>query len=227
MSARVFDYEGEACILSVTRDITKRNERIKEIEYLHQELLSAYDDTLAGWSRALSLRDAETSLHSERVVMGAVALAKGLGYPENELVHLRWGAILHDIGKMGVPDHILLKPGALTIEERKIMQKHPAWAYQMLQEIPFLEKAWSIPYCHHERWDGTGYPQGLKGTGIPLSARIFSLIDVLDALLSNRPYRKAWTRDKVLAFIKENSGSHFDPDIVDYFLEHEGEVYRF
>ncbi len=219
MSARVISCNKEPCILSVTRDITQRQETQKQIELLNGELLNAYDETLEGWSRALNLRDPNTDAHSRRVVEATIALARKVGIPESELVYLRRGAILHDIGKMGVPDHILLKPGPLTKDELEILQKHPVYAYEMLSTIPFLKNSLDIPHYHHEKWDGTGYPHGLKGLDIPLSARVFSIIDVFDALTSDRIYRPAWKRENALDFIREKSGSFFDPEIVEYFFE--------
>jgi HD-GYP domain-containing protein (c-di-GMP phosphodiesterase class II) len=145
-------------------------------------------------------------------------MAAEMGLNKEELVHIRRGALLHDIGKMGVPDRILLKPDTLTDEEWKIMQKHPIFAYEMLEPIRFLLPALDIPYCHHERWDGTGYPRKLKGDDIPLVARIFAVVDVWDALTSNRPYRPAWTKEQALEHIQEQSGKHFDPKVVKVFL---------
>jgi len=148
-----------------------------------------------------------------------VKLAQALGISSEDLVHIRRGALLHDIGKMGIPDQILLKPGPLTEEEWEIMKKHPVYAWELLSSIRYLRPALDIPYCHHEHWDGTGYPRGLKGEEIPLSARIFSVVDVWDALTSDRPYRPAWTREKALEYIKEQAGHHFDPQIAERFLE--------
>jgi HD-GYP domain-containing protein (c-di-GMP phosphodiesterase class II) len=142
-----------------------------------------------------------------------------MGMKEEELYYVRLGALLHDIGKIGVPDSILLKPGKLTDDEWKIMKKHPEYAFQMLSPIAYLSKAIDIPYCHHEKWDGTGYPRGLKGKQIPLSARIFAVVDVWDALTSDRPYRKAWPKDKAIEYIRSQSGSHFDPEVVDVFMK--------
>ena len=221
MSARIMQFNNEQCILSVTRDITGRKEDQKQIQRLNQKLLVAYNETLEGWSRALNLRDPNTDAHSKRVVERTLSLAKRIGIPDAELVHIRRGAILHDIGKMGVPDQILLKAGPLTEEEWRIMRMHPIFAYNMLSQIPFLENSVDIPYCHHEKWDGTGYPQGLKNAEIPLSARIFSVVDIFDALTSDRSYRKAWCREDALAFIEKEAGSHFDPDIARLFLEME------
>jgi HD-GYP domain-containing protein (c-di-GMP phosphodiesterase class II) len=138
---------------------------------------------------------------------------------ESRLAHIRRGALLHDIGKLGVPDHILFKPGPLTPEEMEIMQKHPEWAYEMLAPIAYLKPSLAIPYCHHEKWDGTGYPLGLKGEQIPLEARIFALVDVWDALRSDRPYRKAWPEEEVLSYIQQQSGKSFDPQVVELFFK--------
>ena len=138
---------------------------------------------------------------------------------EDELLQVRRGSLLHDMGKLGVPDHILHKPGSLTDEEWAVMKKHPQLAHDMLYPIEYLRPALEIPYCHHEKWDGTGYPRGMKGDDIPVSARLFAIVDVWDALTSDRPYRSAWTKEKALAHIKEQSGKHFDPAVVDLFLK--------
>lgn len=190
-----------------------------ELQASNQELILAYDRTLEGWARALELRDKETEGHSKRVTELTLRLARQLGMKPDELVHVRRGTTLHDIGKMGIPDSILLKTGSLTEEERQIMHQHPLYAYNLLSSIPFLEKALDIPYCHHEKWDGTGYPRGLKGEQIPLPARIFALVDVWDALMSDRPYRPAWPRDRALAYLRQQAGLHFDPAVVEAFLE--------
>ncbi|HEX7394835.1 MAG TPA: PAS domain S-box protein [Anaerolineaceae bacterium] len=181
------------------------------------ELLQAYDATIAGWSQAMDLRDKETEGHTERVAYLTMEIARTLGLNEEKLVHVHRGALLHDIGKLGVPDRILHKPGALTDEEWVIMKKHPVFAYEMLSSIDYLHPALAIPYCHHEKWDGTGYPRGLKGQQIPLEARIFALVDVYDALTADRPYRAAWSQEKTLAYIQEQSGKHFDPKITAAF----------
>jgi HD-GYP domain-containing protein (c-di-GMP phosphodiesterase class II) len=180
-------------------------------------LVRAYDTTIEGWSRALDLRDKETEGHSQRVTALTLRLATILGVPAEELVHIRRGALLHDIGKMGVPDQILLKPGKLDPDEWAIMQQHPLYAYQLLSPITYLQPALVIPYSHHEKWDGTGYPQRLQGEQIPLAARIFAVIDVWDALTSDRPYRAAWTSERALAHIVAGAGSHFDPAVVTAF----------
>jgi putative nucleotidyltransferase with HDIG domain len=188
----------------------------------NDELSMAYDATIAGWSHALDLRDKETEGHTQRVTEMTLKLARAFGLSEPELVQVRWGALLHDIGKMGVPDSIMFKPGPLTDEERLVMKKHPTFAYEMLSPIHYLKAALDIPYCHHEKWDGTGYPRGLKGEQIPLVARIFAVVDVWDALISDRPYRKAWSEEKTQEHIRAGAGTHFDPQVVKtFFLEHE------
>lgn len=184
------------------------------------ELEQAYDATIEGWSHALDLRDRETEGHTLRVTETALELARILGIEDEKLIHMRRGGLLHDIGKLGVPDGILLKPGPLTEEEWKIMRMHPQFAYDWLAPIEYLRKAIEIPYCHHEKWDGTGYPRGLKADAIPLTSRIFALADVWDALTSDRPYRKAWSPEKALQYIRENSGSYFDPEVTGVFLEY-------
>ena len=190
-----------------------------DLQKSNMELTLAYDATIEGWSRALDLRDRETEGHTQRVTELTLQLAQRTGIPENEYIYIRWGALLHDIGKMGVPDQILLKPGPLTAAEWEIMQKHPMYALEMLQPISFLNKAIDIPYCHHERWDGTGYPRGLEGEQIPFSARLFSIVDMWDALGSNSPYRNAWHNEDIIDHIRSLSGSHFDPAVVDVFME--------
>ncbi|MGB9640231.1 MAG: HD domain-containing phosphohydrolase [Anaerolineales bacterium] len=190
-----------------------------DLEYANRSLIEAYDATIEGWSHALDLRDKETEGHTQRVTELTLRLARKMGIVGDELVHIRRGALLHDIGKMGVPDAILLKPGPLTNDEWEIMRKHPQYALEMLSPIAYLKLALDIPYCHHEKWDGTGYPRGLKGEQIPLAARIFAIVDVYDALTSDRPYRVAWSKEKTLGHIRSISGSHFDPKVVEAFLE--------
>lgn len=185
----------------------------------NQELKKAYETTLEGWSRALELRDKEIEGHSLRVTELAIEVAKIFDFDENAIEHVYYGALLHDIGKMGIPDEILNKPGALTSEERKIINQHPTYAFEMLKDIEYLQPAISIPYSHHENWDGSGYPQGLQGKEIPLPARIFSVVDNWDALTSDRPYRKAWSNKKTINYIKEQSGKRFDPQVVDVFMK--------
>lgn len=182
------------------------------------ELAIAYDSTLEGWSRALDLRDKETEGHTVRTAEMTVRLAQAVGLSPNDLVHVRRGALLHDIGKMGVPDGILLKPGPLTEDEWTVMRRHPVYAYEMLAPIVYLRPALDIPYGHHEKWDGSGYPRGLKGEQIPLAARIFAVIDVWDALISDRPYRPAWSEEKARGHIRDQAGKHFDPRVVEAFL---------
>jgi putative nucleotidyltransferase with HDIG domain/PAS domain S-box-containing protein len=189
-----------------------------DLQRKNLDLTLAYDSTIEGWSKALDLRDQETEGHTLRVTEMAIKLARVAGIPEGEIIHVKRGALLHDIGKMGVPDVILHKPGKLSPLEWEIMRKHPAYAYEMLFPIEYLRPALSIPYSHHERWDGSGYPQGLKAEQIPLSARLFAIVDVWDALRSNRPYRQGWPDKEVLEFIRSEAGTYFDPKAVELFL---------
>jgi GAF domain-containing protein len=189
----------------------------EEMQRLNTSLIMAYDSTLEGWSRALDLRDHETEGHTQRVTEITIRLARALNYAHDELTHVRRGAILHDIGKMGIPDNILLKPGPLTEGEWAVMRRHPVLAYELLSPIPYLRPALEIPYCHHERWDGTGYPRGLRGDQIPLAARIFAVADVWDALRSDRPYREAWSTQQAREYIRSLAGTHFDPQVVSLF----------
>lgn len=191
---------------------------IDQLQASNQDLEEAYQATLEGWVHALDLRDKETEGHTIRVTEITERLARSMGVEEAELVHIKRGALLHDIGKMGIPDGVLLKPGALTPEERMLIEKHPIYAYEMLSPIKFLQPALDIPYCHHEKWDGSGYPRGLRGEDIPLAARIFAVADVWDALVSNRPYRKGLLPADVRKKIREQAGIHFDPHVVDAFL---------
>ncbi|HET9909901.1 MAG TPA: PAS domain S-box protein, partial [Anaerolineales bacterium] len=191
----------------------------ENLQRSNQELFQAYDATIEGWSHALDLRDKETEGHTQRVTELTVELAGTSGFTSEQLINVRWGALLHDIGKMGVPDNILLKPDKLTDKEWEIMRKHPTFAYEMLSPIAYLKNSLDIPYCHHEKWDGTGYPRGLKGELIPLAARLFAVIDVWDALRSDRPYRNAWSVEKTMEHIRSLSGTHFDPQAVRLFLE--------
>jgi len=189
-----------------------------DLQHSNAELNLAYDTTIEGWSRALDLRDEGTEGHTERVTELTERLARALGVDESDLVHIHRGALLHDMGKMGIPDSILLKRGKLTEPEWEIMRRHPVYAHEMLSHIIYLRHSLDIPYCHHEKWDGTGYPRGLKGEEIPLAARIFAVVDVWDATTSDRPYRAAWTKDKAMKYILEESGKYFDPHIVTVFL---------
>lgn len=214
-------YELRARLLGITRLNRYRkllNERAN-LEQAHEKLLSAYDATIEGWSHAMDLRDKETEGHTLRVTKLSEQLGTIMGVEVEDLVYMRRGALLHDIGKLGVPDSILLKPAKLTDEEWTIMRQHPQYAYDMIQPIEYLRPALDIPLCHHEKWDGSGYPRGLKGEEIPLVARIFAVVDVWDALISDRPYRPAWDKEKALIYIKEQSGKHFDPYVVENFLK--------
>ncbi len=188
------------------------------VQETNRRLREAYGHTIEGWARALTLRDAETYDHTERVTEITLRLARRLGMGEEELQHVRRGALLHDIGKVGVPDAILLKPGPLDEEEWAVMRRHPVLAHQLLRPIDFLQEALDIPYCHHEKWDGSGYPRGLADEQIPLAARIFAVVDVWDALRSDRPYRDAWPAEKAVAHIRAEAGRHFDPRVVEAFL---------
>ncbi|MCX6081009.1 MAG: response regulator [Chloroflexi bacterium] len=194
-------------------------EQRSQLKQAHQMLLISYTQTIEGWVNALDLRDKETEGHSQRVTQLTVEFARKVGVPEDQLDDLRMGALLHDIGKLGVPDSILLKPGKLTADEWVIMRKHPEHAYKWLASIEYLRSAIDIPYAHHEKWDGTGYPRGLKGEEIPLAARIFAIVDVWDALRSDRPYRESWSAEKVIEYIKTQVGTHFDPAIAAVFFD--------
>lgn len=191
----------------------------EDLQESHRELERAYQATLEGWVRALDLRDKETEGHTQRVTVLTYRLARSMGVRDDALVHITRGALLHDIGKMAIPDGILLKPGQLTDDERALIQKHPVYAFEMLSPIDFLVPAIDIPYCHHEKWDGTGYPRGLKQDEIPFAARIFPVIDVWDALTSDRPYRKALPSNEVRQHIQADSGKHFDPRVVEAFMD--------
>ncbi|MFN8412903.1 MAG: GAF domain-containing protein [Anaerolineales bacterium] len=192
---------------------------LENLQRSNTELMLAYDVTIEGWSRALDLRDQETEGHTQRVTEMALRLAEKMGMSDIDKLNLRRGALLHDIGKMGIPDSILLKPDVLQINEKEIMKQHPSYAYKMLFPISYLKHALDIPYCHHEKWDGSGYPRGLRGEEIPLAARLFSIVDVFDALTSDRPYRQAWSHKEAYQYIKKEAGKHFDPKIVEIFLE--------
>jgi HD-GYP domain-containing protein (c-di-GMP phosphodiesterase class II) len=192
-------------------------ELFNNLQRSNTELALAYDTTLEGWSHALDMRDKETEGHTQRVTELTVRLARAFGMSDGELVHVRRGALLHDIGKMGIPDSILLKPGPLDDAEWALMRQHPVLAYNLLSPIPYLRPAIDVPYCHHEKWDGSGYPRGLKREQIPLCARIFTVIDVWDALRSDRPYRPAWPEQKVRDHIRTGSGTHFDPAVIVVF----------
>jgi len=219
--SKPFDrFELRARLLGITRlnryqKLLQERTKLKEA---NEHLLAAYEETIEELSHALDLRDKETEGHSLRVTELTIRLAQAQGLTEEEITHIRRGALLHDMGKIGVPDAILHKPAALSDEEWRVMRKHPQYVYDMLYSVQYLRPALSIPYCHHEKWDGTGYPRGLKGEQIPLAARLFAVADVWDALTSDRPYRAAWSRQEALDFIREQSGSHFDPQVVELFL---------
>jgi len=198
--------KDESFIIAAVRDIS--------------EIIKAHEEAIEGWSRAMDFRDKETERHTQRVAEILVELATEMGLSDFQIRQARQGALLHDIGKMAIPDRILLKPGPLTDEEWVIMRKHPEIALEMLWPINFLRPAsLDIPYCHHEKWDGTGYPRGIKGEEIPFAARIFSVIDVWDALSYSRPYREAWEQEQVINHIKDQMGKHFDPKVADVFLK--------
>lgn len=198
---------------------------MNQLTNANQALETAYQKTLEGWVQALDLRDNETEGHTLRVSLETVKLSRHMGINEAELKPIYQGALLHDIGKMAIPDHILLKPGPLSTDEWMVMRQHPVLAYRWLKSIEYLRDAVVIPYCHHERWDGQGYPQGLKGDEIPYWARIFAVIDVWDAMRSDRPYRQGLSQAETLDYICDQSGRHFDPSVVNAFLDylHEGE----
>ncbi len=217
---RVYISHDITAMKELEKDLRKLNAELEDrVRARTWELAEAYDTTLEGWARALELRDKETEGHSRRVTENTLKIAIAMGIDGEYLEHIRRGAILHDIGKMSIPDEILHKPDKLNDEEREIIKQHPTTAFNLLAPIPFLKKALEIPYSHHEKWDGTGYPQGLKAHAIPMSARIFAVADVWDALTSNRIYNKAWPREKTTAYFIEQSGSHFDPRVVNIFLE--------
>lgn len=220
--SKPFDrFELRARLIGITR-LNRYHKLIEEREKLqkaHQRLLEAYSATIEGWSHAMDLRDQETEGHSQRVTELTLKLAQTFGIEGDELVNIRHGALLHDMGKLGIPDSILQKPAKLTDEEWVKMRTHPQLAYNMLYPVEYLRPALDIPYCHHEKWDGSGYPRGLKGDQIPLSARIFAIVDVWDAVTSDRPYRPAWSREQALNYIREQSGTHFDPQIVEQFFK--------
>jgi hypothetical protein len=192
---------------------------VNNLQQAKSELEAAYSATLEGWVRALELRDKETEGHTQRVAELTVKLWRAMKLPEESIAHIRRGALLHDIGKMGIPDHILLKPGVLSSEEWGLMRQHPTFAYEWMRPVAFLTPAQAIPHCHHERYDGSGYPRGLRGEQIPLEARLFAVVDVYDAMRRDRPYRQALSDEQIFAYIREQSGKHFDPFVAEAFLE--------
>ena len=191
----------------------------KEVQRSNMELNLAYDATIEGLSRAMDLRDKRTEEHARRVTETTIGLAVRLGVGGSDLIHIRRGAILHDVGKVAIPDDILFKPGPLAEEEWEIMRRHPTIAVDLLSPVTYLAPALDIPHWHHEKWDGTGYPDGLNGNQIPFPARLFALVDVYDALISDRPYRSAWSKRDAVSYIESQSGKHFDPRIVPEFLD--------
>lgn len=219
MTGRVYICHDITALKQLESELRKLNTKLEDrVRDRTHELAEAYESMLEGFARALELRDKETEGHSRRVTEHALKIAKRMGLNAEALEDIRSGSILHDIGKISIPDEILHKQGKLTAEERKIIESHPETAFKLLSPIPFLKKALEIPYSHHEKWDGTGYPQRLKGEEIPLSARIFAVADVWDALSHDRPYNKAWARETIIAYLSEQSGKHFDPIIVKIFL---------
>lgn len=220
MTGRIYISHDITALKQLENELRKLNAELEDrVRARTWELANAYDTTLEGWARTLELRDKETEGHSRRVTDTTLKIATAMGIRDDYLEQIRRGAILHDIGKMGIPDGILHKPGTLTDEEREIIQRHPQIAYDLLSPVPFLKKALEIPYSHHERWDGTGYPQGLKEHAIPMSARIFAIADVWDALASDRPYSKAWSRESAMKYFINEAGKHFDPRVVNVFLD--------
>lgn len=205
-------------VQAASRDITERKKAEEALQIAHDNLREAYERTIEGWVRALDLRDRETEGHTQRVTELTLKVAAKLGFNNEELAHIRRGALLHDMGKMAIPDEILQKPGPLNEAEWEEMRRHPTYAYDMLSPIAYLHPALEIPFYHHERWDGSGYPRGLKGEEIPITARLFAIIDVWDALSSDRPYRKKMPRNEVIAYLREKAGVLFDPHLVELFL---------
>jgi PAS domain S-box-containing protein len=218
-SRDLFDDRGHTIgSIAIGLDVTTERESKEALSHVNEALRFAYDQTIEGWSRALDMRDKETEGHSQRVTDMTLRLAQLAGMSDTELVDVRRGALLHDIGKLGVPDSILQKPDKLTEDEWAQMRKHPEYAYQLLWPIEYLRSAIDIPYCHHEKWDGTGYPRGLKGEQIPLAARLFAVADIWDAIRSDRPYRKGWSAEQAIEHIKSLAGTYLDPQAVEYFL---------
>ena len=192
---------------------------IDNLKDSNRKIAEAYDQTLEVLVGTLEMRDMNTKKHSRRVADLTVWLAEKMGASEEEIENMYRGALLHDIGKISIPDSVLLKEGPLSEDEWKVMKTHPTTAYEVLSQVEYLRPSLDIPYCHHERWDGSGYPRGLKGEEIPLAARIFAVVDVYDALTSDRPYRKAWSKEKTVEYLLENSGKLFDPAVIEKFLE--------
>jgi PAS domain S-box-containing protein/putative nucleotidyltransferase with HDIG domain len=219
-TARVFfdELSRQREFQASSRNITERKTAEAQLQRAHADLQDAYDKTIEGWVRALDLRDKETEGHTQRVTHMTMELARVLGFSEEEIVHIRRGALLHDIGKMGIPDEILQKAGPLTDDEWFIMRRHPEMAYHMLSQIQYLKEALIIPCYHHERWNGSGYPNKLAGEAIPLQARMFAVVDVWDALSSDRPYRKKLPQPDVIEYLRQEAGRLFDPQVVETFI---------
>lgn len=219
LTGRIYISHDITALKELENELRKLNSELENrVQMRTRELAEAYESMLEGLARALELRDKETEGHSRRVTESALKIAQAMGFNGEALEDIRSGSILHDIGKISIPDEILHKKGRLTPEERLIINQHPETAFKLLSRIPFLSKAIEIPYCHHEKWDGTGYPRGLAGEDIPLSARIFAVADVWDALSNDRPYNQAWPREKIIQYFKDEAGKHFDPVITKLFL---------
>jgi len=205
--------------LQLESALEKNDKLVTDVQKAYQEIKDAYATTLEGWSHAMEIRDRETQGHSKRVTELTIRMARRMGFSEEELVHIYRGALLHDIGKLGIPDDILHKPGPLDEHEMNIMRLHPQIAVDLISPIDYLKPALNIPRYHHEKWDGTGYPHGLVGETIPLEARIYAIIDVYDALTHDRPYRQKMSEKDALEFIKSQAGTHFDPAVLEVFLK--------
>lgn len=197
---------------------------LRRLEKVNLQLRKSYDQTLQGWVQVMDIRHKETGTHSLRVTRMTVKLASLMGIEGDALTHIARGALMHDTGKVGIPDAILIKPGPLDEQELALMREHPVIARNLMHDIEFLKPSIDIPYSHHERWDGSGYPEGLKGEAIPLPARLFAVVDVYDALLEERVYKKGWAEDKTLEYIAAQSGIQFDPQVVQLFLDHYLEI---
>ena len=197
---------------------------LNQINAANKQLRKSYDQTLEGWVQVMDIRHKETSQHSLRVTRMTIKLASLMGIEGDELTFIGRGAMMHDAGKVGIPDSILIKPGPLDEDEWELMKQHPVIARDMIQDIEFLKPSIDIPYSHHERWNGSGYPEGLQGEEIPIAARLFAIIDVWDALLEKRVYKESWPEDQVLLYLQEQAGIHFDPQVVDLFLENYEEI---